>query len=88
MWGNWVKRTLRSENYVDTLQCMSSPTRKLTITTRCEVVGQLFNNSISRALLLIKEYADAFITYVKQFLIDESTIFIEDTSTIDTNTIK
>ena len=67
---------------------MSSPTRKLTITTRCEVVGQLFNNSISRALLLIKEYADVFITYVKQFLIDESTIFIEDKSTIDTNTIK
>ena len=67
---------------------MSSPTRKLTITTRCEVVGQLFNNFISRALLLIKEYADVFITYVKQFLIDESTIFIEDKSTIDTNTIK
>ena len=56
LWGNLVKRTLRSENYVDILQCMSSPTRKAdnyqslmgnNSSPIGEVVGQLFNNSIS-----------------------------------------
>ena len=50
-----------------------------------EVVGQFFNNSISMHMcsFINQENADVFITCVKQFLIDESIIFIvEVTSTI------